>query len=165
MMKKVLCVILLISLLIPAAAGLCDTTQFTVALTPLLTSDNTEEILSESISRSFLTVCLWIDLAITNEKGFMSENIVDILFNDSYISSDGQYIALLAYSKDKYLNIYYDPATKTANYSILDNDGATEAAMAAVIKTIAESMAYNYKNDPAELQAVFQVISEALQGE
>lgn len=162
-MKKALCLILMIALLIPAAAGLCDTTEFPTSLTPILVSGNTTEILSDSMNRSFLTICLWLDLAISKEPEFMGANIVNLITNDSYISSDGQYIALLGYSNGKYLNVYYNPRTQQADYSIME--GASDSVMAMVVKDVAETMPYNYKNDAAELTAVFQVIMEALQGE
>ena len=119
------------------------------------------ELLKSDTQRALLTVCLLIDLGVDAEKAFLSEHFGELVLNDSYVASDGDYIMVSGYAAGKVLMIGYEPGSKTALYSAMDSE-LSDSMLALSLKLAAEKLTYNYKNDPSALTMVVGALAEAI---
>jgi hypothetical protein len=163
-MKKWLSLLLVCVLLLPCAAALGEDSSaasFDCTITAGVVSKDAKEILDSPSNRAMLTVCLLLDLGFTKEKDFVVEHIQDFMTNDSYVSSDGKYFAVLMYSGGTILSLFYTPVTQEAKYYIKESGLPASSALEVVEKT-AKGNDYAYKNDAAEITKILKYISEGL---
>jgi len=164
-MKKSIGVLIAVILLLTATCGLCDddssAISFTAGLTSSVTPDTALHIITDESQRAILTVCLALDFGISDGgKDYMANNFSNFLFNDSYVASDGTFLVVTGYAGGKCLNLFYYPKSKEASYYMADVDLSDEL-MDILVKTAAEKLPLNYKNDVAELIKVLNLIKEA----
>ena len=164
-MKKSIGVLIAVILLLTATCGLCDddssAISFTAGLTSSVTPDTALDIITDESQRAILTVCLALDFGISDGgKDYMANNFSNFLFNDSYVASDGIFLVVTGYAGGKCLNLFYYPKSKEASYYMADVDLSDEL-MDILVKTAAEKLPLNYKNDVAELIKVLNLIKEA----
>jgi len=164
-MKKSIGVLIAVILLLTATCGLCDddssAISFTAGLTSSVTPDTALDIITDESQRAILTVCLALDFGISDGgKDYMANNFSNFLFNDSYVASDGTFLVVTGYAGGKCLNLFYYPKSKEASYYMADVDLSDEL-MDILVKTAAEKLPLNYKNDVAELIKVLNLIKEA----
>ena len=170
-MKKSIGILITAILLFTAACGLSEEESSLKYFTPQLTNsvtsassmemDSALNIITSKEKRAILTVCLAIDFSVTDEgKEFMNENIALFLHNDSYVSSNGTNLYVTGYANEKYLTICYAPGLDIAGYAVLDT-GVSSAGMAFVVKEVAESQTFHYKNDTSDLADVLKILADA----
>ena len=171
-MKKSIGILITAILLFTAACGLSEEESslkfFTPGLTNTVTSessmgmDSALNIMADKEKRAILTVCLAFDFSVTDEgKEFTSENIALFLINDSYVSCSENSICLRGHANGKVLTFFYTPGLETAAYFVFDA-GLPDAQMNMLVKEIAESEQFYFKNDTSDLMEVMNVISGAV---
>ena len=113
---------------------------------------------------SSIIVALVVDLVLndTDNVIFDNDTFVNVLLNDSYISSDGQFIVVSGFSNGKIINIFYDPKTGEAQYSVRETT-LSDDLCAQVLKEAGDQLAYNYLNDKDLIVQVVQIMQEALE--
>lgn len=164
-MKKCIGILIAAILLLTATCGLCDDDSsaipFTAGLTSSVTPDSALEIITDESQRAILTVCIALDFGISDDgKDYMANNFSTFLLNDSYVASDGTFLVVTGYAGGKCLNLFYYPKTKEASYYMADID-MSDDLMDILVKTAAEKLPLNYKNDVVQLLKVMEVIKDA----
>lgn len=166
-MKRLVLIMLIVCLLIPATCVYCEdettATPFSCELTSSTVEDSALKIIVSSTQRSILTVCLLIDLGANVETEYVGNNFYQFILNDSYVASDGSFIVVSGHADGKILNIYYAPKTKEAYYNLFDAN-LSDTLMDYIVKTTAETQSFSYKNDSAELLQVFEIVGEVING-
>ena len=165
-MKRIIAVIIAAALLFTVSCGICDddasAIPFSCSLTSDLVPDTAIEILASDSQRALLTICLLLDLGIGGaEDEYLSQYFGTFLVNDSYVASDGTFLVVTGHAGGKVLNLYYDPAGKQASYFLMDSD-LPDSLMDTLVKTTAESLTFNYKNNPDSLMEVMMIFKDAL---
>ncbi len=164
-MKKFIGILIAAILLFTTTFGMCDagnsTMPFTAGLTSLVVPDNALEIITSDVQRALLTVCLALDFGLCDDgKDFMGNNFGSFIINDTYVASDGTFLAVFGYADGKGLNMFYYPETKEASFYLKDT-GLSDEFMDLLVKTTAETLSLNYKNDTATLLKVVKAVKEA----
>ncbi len=163
-MKKTIALFLSLVLLLTAAGGLAETAEavdLELVLVPKVMPTSCMEIMNSDTNRAALTVLLLIELNATENTPLREEDFSKFLLNDTYVASDGQFIAVSGYSDGRLIVFYFDPATGQCKYQITETT-LPDASLAEVIKQTAASLAYGYKNDPEIMEQVIKALAEAL---
>ena len=164
-MRKIAASILVLFLIFSAVSGFCDSDlsekTFSCPFTSALIQGSAKDVVTNDMQRAVLSVGLLLDLGIDAEKDFMSVNFGEIMLNDSYVASDGQFLVFSGFAAGYVVSIFYSPEGGIAMYSLIPADLSDEY-LAMVVKSAAENYEYSYKNDVSDMAIVLNAISEAM---
>lgn len=164
-MKRITLILLVLCLVFPATAALCESGTESISFTCTLTSGTAKstasEIMSSSINRAILTVCLTIDLAMSGSSDYLKNNMGNFITNPSYVCRHGSLVTVIGHIEGKPLYIAYDPRSKEAGYYFSDSK-ISDSLIDNALAVIADEADESYKNNTSALSMVIETISEAL---
>ena len=146
------CFIIVLMLILMFSASICygdsDIHFFAPVFTKMYMNDDTvESIMKTSKRRALATICLLTDLNNSEISDYVSTNYSILLTNDSYVSSEGDYVIIDMFADGKTVSIFYEPKSKTAAYYMM-NWGFSDSFLKEAVKSAGkDAYTLHYKND------------------
>ena len=164
-MKKTVCLLLLVMLLVPCCTGFASAEAEAIPFTPKLTQIITDAVdysasdwFGSSYNRAMLTITLAADLSI--QTGLDLSSLIDIT-TASFVGKESFTLVVSFYDQyGKLYTIFYAPVINTASYYSTYGLSGQETALQAVLRqNCSEGL---YKNDIEQMMKALKDLQSIL---